>query len=278
MNSNPCSKVGRDTLGGRHSSPRVRAGDAASNFWEHMGLQEPNSPRPMNRLSPLVCTCAFMLALAAAGAQAQSSCSSDGQPQPVALLERFINADCESCWSDVGAPKAGRGELAMDWIVPGSRGEDAPLSAAATRDSLARLEALGRSVPAKADASRRQAQPLSRKLRVAHGLAFNDYVGASIELKPGGGGPMKAWLVLVETIPAGTEGTHVERNLVRNTFQPPWDTTKPLSRDERKRRFESRPMRIPDGAKAVRLRVVGWVEDAHGHIVAAAQSRCRPEG
>jgi hypothetical protein len=36
-------------------------------------------------------------------------------------------------------------------------------------------------------------------------------------------------------------------------------------------------MNIPEGADPARLRVVGWVEDAHGRIVAAAQSHCRQE-
>jgi hypothetical protein len=85
--------------------------------------------------------------LAPVPALAQSSCASDGQPRPVALLERFINADCASCWSDPQAPAAQRGEVALDWIVPGSRGDDAPLSAVATRDSLKRLLALGRDAP-----------------------------------------------------------------------------------------------------------------------------------
>jgi hypothetical protein len=68
----------------------------------------------------------------------------------------------------------------------------------------------------------------------------------------------------------------VERNLVRNTFQPPWDGTRALSKRERQRLFEARPMQIPEGAKGNRLRVVGWVEDANGRVVAAAQSLCRP--
>lgn len=207
-------------------------------------------------------------------ARAQSSCDSDGQRRPVALLERFINADCESCWSDPRAPQPARGELALDWIVPGGKGDDAPLSAAASRDSLTRLEALGRTVPAAADASRKKAAAAGRKLRVAHGLAFQGYIGASIELKPGSGGPWKAWLALVETIPAGTEGSPLERNLVRNVFQPPWDSTPSLSKREQRRLFESRPMSIPEGANPQRLRVVGWVEDARGHIRAIAQSRC----
>jgi hypothetical protein len=205
---------------------------------------------------------------------AQSSCSSDGQAQPVALLERFINADCEACWGDAKSAVPGRGELALDWIAPGGRGEDAPLSAAATRDANARLEALRRRRPAQADAVLTKALRPERKLRVAHGLPFNGYIGTSIELSPGSGGPWRAWLLLVETIPAGTEGSPVERNLVRNVLQPAWGGDRPLSKGERALLRESRPLSIPEGAKPERLRVVGWVEDHEGRLRAVAQSRC----
>ncbi|MDP3762372.1 MAG: hypothetical protein Q8R01_17845 [Ramlibacter sp.] len=227
-----------------------------------------NKQTPARRAAPL------LLALAAAAAQAQSSCDSDGQPQPVGLLERFTSADCETCWTDAATPRPRRGELALDWIVPGSRGDDAPLSAAASRDSLGRMEALGRPAPAQAETVRRRAAPKGHTLRVAHGLAFNGYLGASIELRPGLGGPWKAWLLLVETLPAGTEGSPVARNLVRNALQPAWDGREPLSKSQQRRLFESRPMSIPEGADPKRLRVVGWVEDARGRIRAIAQSRC----
>jgi hypothetical protein len=231
----------------------------------------------MNKLSRRTALALLLPVLCAGGAQAQSSCSSDGQPRPVAILERFINADCESCWSDARTPRPGPREIALDWIVPGSRGDDAPLSAAGSRDALDRLEALGRPAPPRAGTARHKLLRAGRRVRVAQGLPFNGYIGTSIELKPGGAGPWKAWLLLVETIPAGTDGTPVERRLVRNALQPPWDGDRPLSRQERARLFESRPMSIPPGAKPARLRVVGWVEDARGRVVAAAQSRCIQE-
>lgn len=221
---------------------------------------------------------AAALLLAPALASAQSVCASDGQPRPVALVERFINADCGDCWADAGTPRASARELAIDWVLPGSQGDNAPLSAVALRDGLYRLQALGRPVPPAAAMQRTAAEgaaaspATSRRLRVAHGLPFNGYLGTSIELKPAGGGPWSAWLLLVETLPAGTEGSPVERNLVRNALQPAWDG--PTGKPRAGRLLESRPMGIPPGANPQRLRLVGWVQDARGRIRAIAQSRC----
>ena len=64
------------------------------------------------------------------------------------------------------------------------------------------------------------------------------------------------------------------RNMVRNMLQGTWDKRNKLSQEEQKNWMEVRPMRIPDGARPERLRVVGWVQDAQGRVVAAAQSDC----
>jgi hypothetical protein len=232
----------------------------------------------MNKVSrPARAAVSLLPLVLCAAAHGQSFCSSDGQPQPVALLERFISADCETCWSDAATPKARAGELAIDWVLPGTKGDDAPLSSVARRDALVRLEALGHPAPEQSEALRHPAQRGAQKLRVAHGLAVNDYIGTSISLQRPGAQPWSAWLALVETVPAGVEGSPVERNLVRNTFQPAWDGGKTRSGADRRRLVESRPMQIPEGAKPSRLRVVGWLEDSRGHIRAIAQSRCWPE-
>jgi hypothetical protein len=158
--------------------------------------------------------------------------------------------------------------------VPGRRGEDAPLAAAATPDAFARLNELGLATPTAQQPSRLPASSANQQLRVARGPSFNGYMGASVELKPGSGGPWRAWLLLVEALPAGTEGSPVARNLVRNALQPAWDGQRPLSKKEQLRLFESRPLSIPEGADPRRLQVVGWVQDASGRIRAIAQSRC----
>lgn len=233
----------------------------------------------------------FALVLAAAAAwhapqlAAQSVCSSDGTPAPTALFERFLSADCEACWSDAAtaAPPAGSSALVLDWIVPTSAGEDAALSAAATRDALARLESLGRSAPAATDVhiAAVQAAAAPARIRVAQGMAFNDYLGTGITWRAAAGtahrpaGAMDFVLLLVEAVPAGTDGTPVARNLVRNMLQGTWDKRKQLSKKEQSSWMEQRPMRIPDGARPERLRVVGWVQDAQGRVLGAAQSACR---
>lgn len=229
---------------------------------------------------PLAPVVLLVLVLTAAqAARAQAACASDGQAQPVALLERFINADCAECWADGGTAKAGAGQVALDWVVPGATGDDAPLSAVANRDGLLRLQALGKDVPSGSASQAVKVQPsTASRLRVAHGVALSGYVGVSIEFKPLPqqlrGKRLSSWLALVETIPPGTEGTPVERNLVRNLLQPNWILDSSLSKKERIRFFESRAMGVAEGTNPDRLRLIGWVEDDNGRVVAAAQSRC----
>ena len=222
--------------------------------------------------------CLLLSATAMLGAQAQSSCSSDGQRTPVAVVERFTSADCENCWSDTTARSAPLRTLVLDWIVPSPRGDEAPLSAAATRDANDRLAALHRAAPTASYSNQTPVAKRPYRMRVAHGLPFNGYIGASMELPQSEVRPVPlpvtGWLVLVETIAAGTEGTPVERNLVRNSLTRTWDGRNQLSKDEQKRLWESRPMGLGATARPERLRVVGWVEDAHGRIITAAQSHC----
>jgi hypothetical protein len=224
---------------------------------------------------------AALMALAAGQAGAQSFCASDGQPRPTQLLERFINANCDSCWADPATPRAGAGQLALDWVLPGDKGDEAPLSAVAAREALDRLAALRQGVPAQTLASTLPVVGLKgATLRVAHGLPLSGYLGASIELKPipaaAKGRQWTAWLALIETLPAGTEGSPVERNLVRNVLQTPWDGRKPLAKGDPKRFFDARSMSLAQGANPERMRVVGWVEDDKGRVLAAAESRCAP--
>lgn len=213
-------------------------------------------------LRPLLLT-----AVLAAAAPAWALCTSDGVPQPAQLLERFINADCLPCWKDAATPAAGPGVLALDWIAPGSQGEDAPLSSIAVDDALERLRYLRKNVPARSGSLLSSRTGAGAALRIAQGEAFNDYVGTSIELKDAGRERWQAWLLLVERLPAGVEGSPVPRNVVRNVFRPDW--SRPAALLE-----ESRAMQIHEGARAERLRLVAVLHDGHGRIRAITQTEC----
>lgn len=232
---------------------------------------------------PLLFSCRVTILFSVLGVTAgpllaQSSCASDGVRRPAVLVERFISADCPDCWTDARTVRTTGRELALDWVLPGSRGEDAPLSAVATRDGLKRLQALDLAPPAASSSRKTPIEGRTGNLRVAHGLPVSGYIGASVELKQPQAGaaalPWTAWLALVETLPAGTEGSPVPRNIVRNTIQPLWDKGLQLSKGEQLQFRESRVMDIPPGANPDRLAVIGWVQDSQGRILAAAQSRC----
>ena len=81
-------------------------------------------------------------------------------------------------------------------------------------------------------------------------------------------------LALVEAIPAGVEGATIPRNLVRHLLQVSWNIDTTLSKAKQRRFSEMRSMRIPDGAAPGRLRLIGWVQDAKGRMLAAAQTVC----
>jgi hypothetical protein len=216
-------------------------------------------------------TCLALLLLLPLAAHAL--CTSDDAPQPAAVLERFINADCTECWRDPRTPQAEADTLALDWIIPGRKGADAALATVASDDAMERLYFLGQTVPERAASlvTRRRGDPA--ELRLAQGDAFNDYVGASIELKKPGRESWRPWLLLVEKLPAGLEGSPVPRNLVRNVFRPEW--YKVMARPPGDL-AETRAMQIHEGAQERRLRLVAVLHDARGRIRAIRQTTCSP--
>jgi len=218
-------------------------------------------------------------ACAAHGAWAQSLCASDGQATPTRVIENFISADCEACWNAPQMIRSDPQDLTIDWIVPAGRGDDAPLSAAATRDAQMRLDALRRAAPStSAVMATTVHRSQANQLRVAQGSSVGAYIGAAIELRTTTKAvpqqPLSAWLILVETIPAGSDGTPLERHLVRNVLVSTWGAPDHAPRAGAYFFRELRPMNIPQGAKPERLRLVGWVQNAQGRMLSAAQSVC----
>lgn len=190
------------------------------------------------------------------------------------LLERFIPAECETCWKSAAEPKGT--PIVLDWIVPGPRGDDAPLAAAALREAGVRAGLIAQT----ATASRRHAllAVAGLTLEVEDGPAFNGYLAAQIHVERdasrGGRSATAgaaAYLALVEQVRAGEEGTPIERMLVRAVVGP-----LPLGDGETK---HLHAFRIPQGSRPVRLTAVGWVEAPDGKVLAAARvepERCPP--
>lgn len=197
----------------------------------------------------------------------QALCTSDQVRQPAAVLERFISADCLACWSDRATPVPGKDTVVLDWIIPGAQGENAPLSAVASSDARERLRALKQPAPQRSASVTSRRQGSAVPLRIAQGESFNDYVGTSIELKPPAGDSWQAWLVLVERLPAGVEGSPVPRNLVRNVFRADWNRAAG-------KLGETRAMQIHEGASPQRLRLVALLQDGRGRIRAITQTEC----
>lgn len=190
-------------------------------------------------------------------------------------MERFISADCPDCWTAPDTTRAPPGALALDWVLPGALGDDAPLAAVASKDATFRKESLPASPSIQGTLLSKSFQSGGRRLRVAHGPPLGGYVGTSLAYRGSQAvrGPLTGWLALVERLPAGTEGSPVPRQLVRNLISEPITATPPAGE---LRAQIWRPMNVPEGARPERLAVVGWVSDARGRVLAVAQSRCVP--
>lgn len=201
-----------------------------------------------------------------------------------ALVERFIAADCSACWAADTAPAAAAAPArgwTLDWLLP--RGSEAPMSAAALPEAAERAQRAG--LPAVVDGAARPAQesPVSRPalprrpgltMTVGSGPAWQGYFGLQLRLAVGVTTRLPsgttAWLALVETIPAGSEGSAVPRQLVRSVAGPlPLDAMRPG------RPFSHlQALRWPEGAQPTRLQARGWLEAPDGRVLAMAADRC----
>ena len=211
---------------------------------------------------------ALVFASLASHAAPPEGCSAPGM-----LLERFIPADCEVCWRGGDTPSGT--PLALDWIVPSPRGDDAPLAAAALPAAGVRAGTIAQI----ATTSRRHVLPSGAglSLRVEQGPPFNGYIAAQVDVERDaarGGRPAPsgavAYLALVEQVRAGEEGATVQRMLVRAVVGP-----LPLDPD-RSEVAHLHAFRVPQGSRPARLIAVGWAEAPGGKVLAAA--RVEPEG
>ncbi|MCW5659859.1 MAG: hypothetical protein KIT60_19345 [Burkholderiaceae bacterium] len=219
---------------------------------------------------------AFILGVAAVFAgsvHAQAVHSAPCPPAHAAVLERFISAQCADCWTDASTTRASPGEWLLDWIVPSASGDDAPLSAAAPDEAADRARrALNAGIDEKRPAVHRNvARTAGRtRLTVAAGPAFNGYIGVQLDGRGRWPAGSRVWIALVESVPSGTDGTTVPRQLVRTVAGP----FQPGERLSGKPWRVVQAMRWPETAKPERLFARAWVEHADGRIVAMAGERC----
>lgn len=203
----------------------------------------------------------LLLPWAAVCAQAQPA---PCPPAATQLLQRFISADCESCWQASGEPALPATTWALDWIVPSPQGDAAPLSLAALPEAAERAQRAG--------AQTQQDKPArAPRLQVQGGPAWNGYFGLQLSVRgtapPAGS---SGWLALVEQIPAGEEGSAVARQLVRAVAGPlPLEGLSP-----RKPQQHLRALRVGEGAQPQRLVGIGWIEAADGRVLAVAREAC----
>ena len=189
--------------------------------------------------------------------------------RPRQVAERFIGADCTDCWSAPREAAAPSAAWALDWIVPGASA-DAPLAAAALPEGAARLAELDHdaaALPARLDWSLPRRPSLC--LAVQAGPAWNGYLG--LQLRSRGAAPpgARAYLALVEELPAGSEGSPIARRLVRAVAGPI-----PLAGDTPS--LELRALRVPETAHPERLRGLAWWVDDRQRLQGIAREGCGP--
>ena len=168
----------------------------------------------------------------------------------------------------------------FDWIVPADAA--APLAAGALPESAERAE---RAAPATlagltaGQATERhqapRALPAGLQLRARSGPAWQGYFGVQLSLRRPAGTRLPAgstgWLALVEQVKAGSDGTPVDRALVRSLAGPlaldALPAGQPLT--------HLRALRWPASAEPTRLQARAWIEGPDGTILAVAADQCR---
>lgn len=214
-----------------------------------------------------------MLTAFTGSVHAQAAQTAPCAPLHAPVLERFISAQCTTCWTDASSAGTARGEWLLDWIVPSARGDDAPLSAAAPDEAAGRARrALSAGIDERqAVAHRSAARAAGRaRLTVAAGPAFNGYIGVQLDGRGRWATGTSAWIALVESVPSGTDGTPLPRQLVRTVAGP----FEPAELRSGKPWRVLQAMRWPETARPERLHARAWLERADGRIVAMAGERC----
>lgn len=219
---------------------------------------------------------AFLLVLLAAAA-ARAGCP----PQPPrVLLERFVAARCVACWKELPPLlQEHRDAWALDWIVPAPPDTPPPgtprlafLHGAAMPASATRMGRLGG--PLAPDEAFTLSHPLPQRSALNLQVRDTRLAGGKIELRmaarftsqrplPAG---LQGWLALVERLPAGDEGSSVDRQVVRALVGP-----LPLEGLARQPIDHLRTVDMPAQGDPQQFAAVGWVETTRGRVIAVGR-------
>jgi hypothetical protein len=190
-----------------------------------------------------------------------------------AVVERFISADCADCWSAADVASVPPQVWSFDWIAQTSAGSESPLASAANGEAQDRARRAGGPSPTGTQVlTVRSTLPRTARLKlsVQSGPAWNGYFGLRLEARGRVPAGSSAWLALVELIPANSEGSVAERQLVRSVAGPlPLDTLRPDRATS-----HLRALRWPETAQPTRLQARGWIEAPDGALLAIASDRC----
>jgi hypothetical protein len=203
------------------------------------------------------------LLLAAAALAQPPACRREA---PTRLVERFVPADCERCWSEAAPFTRAAGALVLDWITPA--GDDAPMASAALSEAAGRA---GRVPAGRTAVHETRLHPSEApRLRIVDGPAWNGYIGLRLLVTRHGSMPPDAvaYAALVEQVPAGSDGSGVERQLVRALAGP-------MGLAELKSEGQVEHLRavtVPRGSRVERLSAVAWIQAPDGRVLAAASS------
>lgn len=239
----------------------------------------PAAPAATPPSAPTATTAAGAASATQTTTKTTNSASASAPPAPAcpragaAVVERFISADCPDCWSAPDVAAAPPGSWVFDWIAHTPAGSEAPLASAASTEAQERAQRAGGPSPTGAQMlSVRSMLPRATgvKLNVQSGPAWNGYFGLRLEARGRVPAGSTAWLALVEMIPANTEGSVAERQLVRSVAGPlPLDGLR-----QRQQLSHLSALRWPETAQPTRLQARGWIEGPDGALLAIASDRC----
>ena len=219
---------------------------------------------------------ATLVLAAMTAARAQSACP----PQlPRVLLERFVSATCILCWKEKPPQlQEHRDAWVLDWLVATGGAAVKPatprsafLAAAALPEASDRVTRAGSLA---SDEAFTLSHPLAQRSALALEVRDTPLPGGRIELRmaarftsqrplPAG---LQGWLALVERIPAGEEGSPVDRQVVRAVVGP-----LPMEGLAKRPIDHLRTVAAPKIDYPERLASLGWVETEKGRVIAVGR-------